>query len=153
MTEYFVPPVVEPDPNANATDLLIARVKATPKEPLFALPTANGGWTDLSCEDFLAQVVALAKGFIASGIEPGDKVGFMCKTRYEWTLVDFALWFSGAIMVPIYETSSPTQVKWNLTDSGATSIILETADHFAKFDEIRADIDAIVTSGRSTSET
>ena len=143
MTEYFVPPVVEPDPNANATDLLIARVKATPKEPLFALPTANGGWTDLSCEDFLAQVVALAKGFIASGIEPGDKVGFMCKTRYEWTLVDFALWFSGAIMVPIYETSSPTQVKWNLTDSGATSIILETADHFAKFDEIRADIDAI----------
>jgi len=140
VTEYFVPPVVEPDPDANATDLLVARVKASPKEALFALPTANGGWTDLSSEDFLAQVVALAKGFIASGIEPGDKVGFMCKTRYEWTLVDFALWFSGAIMVPIYETSSPTQVKWNLTDSGATSIILETADHFAKFDEIRADI-------------
>ena len=140
MTEYFVPPVVEPDPDANATDLLVARVKASPKEALFALPTANGGWTDLSAEDFLAQVVALAKGFVASGIQPGDKVGFMCKTRYEWTLVDFALWFSGAIMVPIYETSSPTQVKWNLTDSGASSIILETADHFAKFDEIRADI-------------
>jgi long-chain acyl-CoA synthetase len=143
VTEYFVPPVVEPDPDANATDLLIARVKATPKDALFALPTSNGGWTDLSSEDFLAQVVALAKGFIASGIEPGDKVGFMCKTRYEWTLVDFALWFAGAIMVPIYETSSPTQVKWNLTDSGATSIILETADHFAKFDEIRADISGI----------
>jgi long-chain acyl-CoA synthetase len=143
VTEYFVPPVVEPDPDANATDLLIARVKATPKDALFALPTSNGGWTDLSSEDFLAQVVALAKGFIASGIEPGDKVGFMCKTRYEWTLVDFALWFAGAIMVPIYETSSPTQVKWNLTDSGATSIILETADHFAKFDEIRADISDI----------
>jgi long-chain acyl-CoA synthetase len=143
VTEYFVPPVVEPDPDANATDLLVARVKATPKDALFALPTANGGWSDLSAEDFLAQVVALAKGFIANGIEPGDKVGFMCKTRYEWTLVDFALWFSGAIMVPIYETSSPTQVKWNLTDSGATSIILETADHFAKFDEIRADIAGI----------
>jgi len=140
VTEYFVPPVVEPDPDANATDLLVARVMASPKEALFALPTANGGWTDLSAEDFLAQVVALAKGFVASGIQPGDKVGFMCKTRYEWTLVDFALWFSGAIMVPIYETSSPTQVKWNLTDSGASSIILETADHFAKFDEIRADI-------------
>ena len=143
MTEYFVPPVVEADPSANATDLLVDRVKASPKEALFALPTANGGWSDLSGEEFLAQVVALAKGFIASGIEPGDKVGFMCKTRYEWTLVDFALWFSGAIMVPIYETSSPTQVKWNLTDSGATSIILETADHFAKFDEIRADLDDI----------
>jgi len=143
VTEYFVPPVVEPDPDANATDLLLSRVKATPSEPLFALPTADGGWSDLTSQEFLAQVVALAKGFIASGIEPGDKVGFMCKTRYEWTLVDFALWFSGAIMVPIYETSSPAQLQWNLTDSGATAIIVETADHFAKFDEIRGDIAAI----------
>jgi len=143
VTEYFVPPVVEPDPEANATDLLLSRVKATPTEPIFALPTANGGWSDLTAEDFLKQVVALAKGFVASGIEPGDKVGFMCKTRYEWTLVDFALWFSGAIMVPIYETSSPAQLQWNLTDSGATAIIVETADHFAKFDEIRGDIAAI----------
>jgi long-chain acyl-CoA synthetase len=143
VTEYFVPPVVEPDPDANATDLLIDRVKATPNEPLFALPTADGGWSDLTSAEFLRQVVALAKGFIASGVEPGDKVAFMCKTRYEWTLVDFALWFSGAIMVPIYETSSPTQVLWNLTDSGATSIIVETADHFAKFDEVRGDIDTI----------
>ena len=143
MTEYFVPPVVEPNPDANATDLLLSRVKATPSEPLFALPTADGGWSDLTSQEFLAQVVALAKGFIASGIEPGDKVGFMCKTRYEWTLVDFALWFSGAIMVPIYETSSPAQLQWNLTDSGATAIIVETADHFAKFDEIRGDIAAI----------
>jgi len=143
VTEYFVPPVVEPDPDANATDLLLSRVKATPSEPLFALPTADGGWSDLTSQEFLAQVVALAKGFVASGIEPGDKVGFMCKTRYEWTLVDFALWFSGAIMVPIYETSSPAQLQWNLTDSGATAIIVETADHFAKFDEIRGDIAAI----------
>ena len=140
MTEYFVPPVVEPDPSANATDLLVARVAATPDEPLFALPTANGGWSDVTGAEFLAQVVALAKGFAASGIQPGDKVGFMCKTRYEWTLVDFALWFSGAVMVPIYETSSPTQMMWNLTDSGATSIILESAGHFAKFDEIRGDL-------------
>ena len=143
MTEYFVPPVVEPDPSANATDLLIDRVAATPDEPLFALPTATGGWSDVTSAEFLAQVVALAKGFIASGIEPGDKVGFMCKTRYEWTLVDFALWFSGAIMVPIYETSSPTQLQWNLTDSGATSIIVESAGHFAKFDEIRGDVPVI----------
>jgi long-chain acyl-CoA synthetase len=143
VTEYFVPPVVEPDPSANATDLLVARVAATPNEPLFATPTATGGWSDVTSAEFLAQVVALAKGFIASGIEPGDKVGFMCKTRYEWTLVDFALWFSGAIMVPIYETSSPTQLHWNLTDSGATSIIVESATHFAKFDEIRGDVPTI----------
>lgn len=140
MTEYLVPPVVEPDPQANATDLLVKRVAADPNAALFALPTADGGWTDVSGAEFLRQVTALAKGFIASGIEPGDKVGFMCKTRYEWTLVDFALWFSGAVMVPIYETSSPAQVLWNLTDSGATAIMLETPDHFARFDEIQSEV-------------
>jgi long-chain acyl-CoA synthetase len=143
VTEYFVPPVVEADPDANATDLLVARVALTPDEALFAVPTASGGWSDITAAEFQRQVVALAKGFVASGIEPGDKVAFMCKTRYDWTLVDFALWFSGAIMVPVYETSSPTQLQWNLTDSGATAIILETADHFAKFDEIRADSPAV----------
>ena len=143
MTEYFVPPVVEADPNANASDLLVARVALTPDEPLFALPTASGGWSDVTAAEFQRQVVALAKGFVASGIEPGDKIAFMCKTRYEWTLVDFALWFAGAVMVPVYETSSPTQLLWNLTDSGATAIIVESADHFAKFDEIRADAPAV----------
>jgi len=139
VTEYFVPPVVEADPNANASDLLVARVALTPNEPLFAVPTTSGGWSDVTAAEFERQVVELAKGLVASGVEPGDKVGFMCKTRYDWTLVDFALWYAGAVMVPIYETSSPTQLQWNLTDSGATAIILETADHFAKFDEIRAD--------------
>ena len=139
MTEFIVPPVVEPDPNANATDLLVERVSKTPGDALFALPTADGGWEDVTAAEFLSQVVALAKGFIAAGIEPGDKVGFMCKTRYEWTLVDFGLWFAGAVMVPIYETSSPTQVLWNLTDSGATALILETPDHFARYDEIASD--------------
>jgi len=143
VTEYFVPPVVEADPTANASDLLVARAALTPNEPLFAVPTASGGWSDVTAAEFQRQVVALAKGLVASGIEPGDKVGFMCKTRYDWTLVDFALWFAGAVMVPIYETSSPTQLQWNLTDSGATAIILETADHFAKFDEIQADAPAV----------
>jgi long-chain acyl-CoA synthetase len=143
VTEYLVPPVVEPDPQANATDLLVARVAAAPSGVLFALPTASGGWSDVTAAEFLGQVVALAKGFVANGIEPGDKVGFMCKTRYEWTLVDFALWFAGAVMVPVYETSSPSQVQWILTDSGATSLIVETAGHFAKFDEVRSDVPAI----------
>jgi long-chain acyl-CoA synthetase len=143
VTEYITPAAVPADPEANATDLLVDRVKLDPQAALFALPTADGGWSDVTAGDFLAQVVALSKGFIAAGIEPGEKVGFMCKTRYEWTLVDFALWFSGAIMVPVYETSSPTQVQWNLTDSGATAMIVETADHFARFDEIRGDVPAV----------
>jgi long-chain acyl-CoA synthetase len=144
--ETFTPPVVVADPNANATDLLVERVAKTPNGTLFALPDGNGGWTDLSSSEFLSQVVALAKGFIASGIEPGDKVAFMCKTRYEWTLVDFGLWFAGAVMVPIYETSSPAQLLWNLSDSGAVAIITETADHYARFDEIRSDVPAVRSS-------
>jgi len=145
VTEHFVAPAVAADPEANATDLLVERVKADPSAVLFALPTNDGGWSDVTAQEFSDQVVALAKGFVAAGIEPGQKVGFMCKTRYEWTLVDFALWFAGAVMVPIYETSSPSQVQWNVTDSGATAMIVETADHFARFDEIRGDLPEITT--------
>ncbi|MGV8968949.1 MAG: AMP-dependent synthetase/ligase [Microbacteriaceae bacterium] len=143
MTEIFIPAVVPADPDANATDLLVKRVELTPNDPLFALPTAEGGWSDVSAAEFHSQVVALAKGFIASGIKPGDKVGFMCKTSYEWTLVDFALWFAGAVMVPIYETSAPSQILWNLTDSGSSAVIVETAEHFARLDEIRSDVPAV----------
>ncbi len=143
MKESFTPAVVEADPNANATDLLVDRVTATPNLAIFALPTADGGWSDVTAAEFHAQVIALAKGFVAAGIEPGDKVAFMCKTRYDWTLVDFALWFAGAVMVPIYETASPAQLLWNLTDSGAIGIITETPDHFARFDEIRSEAPAV----------
>jgi long-chain acyl-CoA synthetase len=141
--EYDVPAIVQADPNANTTDLLIDRVKATPDQALFALPTAEGGWQDVTSSEFLDQVRALAKGFVAAGIEPGDKIGMMCKTRYEWTLIDFAVWFAGAVLVPIYETSAPAQVLWNLTDSGAVGMITETPDHFARFDEIHADVPAV----------
>src|SRR5690606_10610851 len=108
--------------------------------------TADGGWKDVTSAEFLRQVIALAKGLVASGIQPGDKIGLMAKTRYEWTLIDFATWFAGAVLVPVYETSSPSQILWNLTDSGAVGMITETPDHFARFDEIRADAPAIKNS-------
>jgi long-chain acyl-CoA synthetase len=137
---YDVAALVEADPDANATDLLVNRVAATPDLPLFALPTGDGGWSDVTASEFLAQVRALSKGFVAAGIEPGDKIALMCKTRYEWTLIDFAVWFAGAVLVPIYETASPSQVQWNLEDSGAVAILTETPDHFARFDEVHADV-------------
>lgn len=140
MNEYFTPAVVDADPTANVTDLLVDRLAATPDSPLFSLPTADGGWSDLTTREFYDQVVALAKGFVAAGIQPGEKIGFMCKTRYEWTLVDFAAWFAGAVLVPIYETSAPAQIQYILTDSGASAVILETAEHFTRFDEIRSDV-------------
>ena len=146
MKQYDSPTLVQPAPNDNATDLLIGRVAKTPNLALFAIPTGDGGWTDVTAAEFLRQVIALSKGLIASGIEPGDKIGLMCKTRYEWTLIDFATWFAGAVLVPIYETSAPGQVQWNLSDSGAIAMISETADHFARFDEVRADLPLIRAS-------
>jgi long-chain acyl-CoA synthetase len=138
--ETFTPLVVQPDPDANITDLLIARVAQTPDNALFSVPAADGGWTDVTAAEFQAQVIALAKGFIAAGVTPGEKIGFMCKVRYEWTLVDFAIAYAGAIVVPVYETSSPSQIQYILNDSGATGIIVEGAEHFMRFDEIRGDV-------------
>ena len=166
MEEFSVPAVVKADPDANATDLLLARAAATPDAPLFAVPDGDDGWSEITVAEFLHRVRATAKGLIANGIKPGDKIGFMCKTRYEWTVVDFATWFAGAILVPIYETSAPSQVQWNLSDSGAVAVILETADHFAKFDEVHpdlplinqvwqidlGDLDKIVASGAAVSD-
>lgn len=140
MKEYSVPAMVEADPNANTTDLLVDRVKATPNKAIFALPRPDGTWEDVTASEFERQVIALAKGFVAAGIQPGDKIALMAKTRYEWTLIDFAMWYAGAILVPIYETSAPAQILWYLSDSGAIGFIGETPDHYARFDEVRADL-------------
>ena len=139
MVQFEVPAIVPADPQANVTDLLVDRVKATPQLALFAVPDGEG-WRDITATEFHTQVIALAKGLAAAGIEPGDKVGFIARTTYDWTLVDFALFFAGAVMVPIYETSSPTQIAWNLTDSGAIACITESADHSARVEEIRAEV-------------
>jgi len=90
---------------------------------------SSGTWADITNAEFLADVRALAKGLMASGVGLGDRVAIMSKTRYEWTLVDFAIWTAGAVPVPIYETSSAEQVSWIVRDSGAAAVILETPTH------------------------
>ena len=142
MTEFTIPAVVPADPDANITDLLVERVKETPNRALFAVPDGSG-WRDITAAQFHEQVIALAKGLVAAGIEPGDKVGFIARTTYDWTLVDFALFFAGAVMVPIYETSSSSQIAWNLADSGAVACIVESEDHAARLEEVRGDLPLI----------
>lgn len=138
MRTYDVDPIVVSSNNANITDLLIDRVKATPKLPLFALEKSEGEWHDVSGEDFLNQVRSVAKGLIASGVQPGQAVAIMSKTRYEWTLIDFAIWFAGAVSVPIYESSSPTQMQWILSDSDSVALFLETSEHQERFESIKS---------------
>ncbi|GEP48360.1 long-chain fatty acid--CoA ligase [Microbacterium saccharophilum] len=140
--QFEVPAIVPADPQANVADLLAERVKATPSLALFAVPEGDG-WRDITAAEFEREVIALAKGLAASGIQPGDKVGFIARTTYHWTLVDFALFYAGAVMVPIYETSSAAQVSWILSDSGAIAVIAESAEHAARIAEIRAEVPLI----------
>jgi long-chain acyl-CoA synthetase len=134
-----MPAVVPADPQANATDLLVDRVKQSPTGVLFGIQRGDS-WVEVSTIEFYQQVVALAKGFVAAGVAPGDRVGFMCRTRYEWTLVDFAMWFAGGVLVPIYETSAPSQIEWIVSDSGATEIIFETEEMKSRFDEVSSSL-------------
>ena len=139
MVQFEVPAIVPADPDANVADLLAKRVEATPDRALFSVPQGDG-WRDITAADFETAVIALAKGFAAAGIQPGEKVGFLARTTYEWSLVDFALFYAGAVMVPIYETSSPSQIQWILEDSGAIALLVESPEHFARVDEVRGDL-------------
>lgn len=129
MREFSVPLQVVSPPETNTTDLLLEQAAKASNPALFSVRGADGGWTPITATEFLADVRRLAKGFAASGVQPGDRVGIMARTRYEWTLVDFALWFAGAVPVPVYETSSPSQVAWILSDSGAVGIVVEAPRH------------------------
>ena len=129
MQEISVPAQVVSPGTMNTTDFVLRQAKLASNPALFSRRNEDHVWVDISAKKFHADVCALAKGLIASGIEVGERVGIMARTRYEWSLVDFAIWFAGAVSVPIYETSSPSQVAWNLGDSAAVAVFAETAAH------------------------
>nr|WP_204342685.1 AMP-dependent synthetase/ligase [Micromonospora terminaliae] len=89
----------------------------------------TGAWIDVTCRQFRDEVVAVARGLVAAGVAPGDRVALMSRTRYEWTLFDYAIWAAGAVTVPIYETSSAEQAAWILADSGAVAVVVESTAH------------------------
>ena len=111
--------------DSNTTDLLLKVRRENPSLALYAVKDAGGAWQDITAAEFVAEVSELAKGLIAVGVEPGDSVAVMSRTRYEWTLVDLAIMFAGGVTVPIYETSSRSQVEWILADSGAAHVFVE----------------------------
>ena len=100
-------------------------------------------WVPVTAAEFDAQVRELALGFVASGVQPGDRVALMAKTSYEWTLVDAALWSAGAVTVPVYETSSTEQLAWILTDSGAVAAVLGGRGHAARLAELDGRLPAL----------
>src|SRR3989440_9287386 len=119
--------------NANLADVVFRRAAEQPQAVVLRRPSGPSGvageWTDVTASQFSGEVIALAKGLIAAGVEPGDRVALMSHTRYEWTLIDYAIWTAGAVTVPVYETSSAEQAEWILSDSGARACFVETASY------------------------
>jgi len=126
--DNVVAPLLEPTTVGNLAETVVRNATEAPARVLFA-KRAGSAWTDVTAAEFRREVDALAKGLLAAGIGLGDRVGLMSRTRYEWTLADYAIWTVGGVTVPVYETSSPDQVAWILEDSGAVAIFVETPAH------------------------
>ena len=138
MKSYDIEPLVVSAETENITDLLEVRVRKTPNLPLYAVESKPGQWSDITAKDFHGKVIALAKGLVAAGIQPGQAVAIMSRTRFEWTLIDFAIWYAGAVSVPIYESSAPSQMEWILSDSDSVALFVENAEHLDRFEQIKA---------------
>ncbi len=135
MQEYSTPTLLELDADACLLDAVVAHAADSPDAVVFTR-RVDGGWEPVTAREFAVEVRALAAGLVARGVQAGDRVALMSRTRYEWTLCDYAIWTAGAVTVPVYETSSAEQVQWNLADSGAVLAILESPAHRATYDEV-----------------
>ena len=129
MRESSRPPLVEVDPARHLAQLVVDNAREAPDAVSFRRPDGSGGWSAVTAAAFREEVEGLARGLVAAGVEPGDRVALLSRTRYEWTLVDFAIWTAGAVTVPVYESSSRDQVAWVLEDSGARCVVVETEAH------------------------
>jgi long-chain acyl-CoA synthetase len=123
-------------PQGNLTDDVVRNGTRHPHAVSFS-SSRDGTWYDVTAAEFLTQVRAVARGLVASGVGIGDRVALCSRTRYEWTLLDYAIWFAGAVGVPIYETSSVGQMEWILSDSGASALVVETEAHLRQVDALR----------------
>jgi long-chain acyl-CoA synthetase len=128
MQEYASPIAVAEPTSGNLTDMLWENERDFPDSVVFSRRD-GAQWQDVTSSQFADQVRALAAGLVASGVQVGDRVGLMSRTRYEWALTDFAIWTAGGVTVPIYETSSAEQVEWILSDSGAVAVVVENDGH------------------------
>ncbi|MGC4112380.1 MAG: AMP-dependent synthetase/ligase [Nocardioides sp.] len=137
MREYSAPMDVEIPATGNLTDDIVANASEAPEAVVFSRRTPDG-WEGVTAAEFLAEVRGVAKGLVAAGVGVGDRVALISKTRYEWTLVDYAIWFAGAVTVPVYETSSADQIEWILGDSTAVAVVAEGPEHTARVAERRS---------------
>jgi long-chain acyl-CoA synthetase len=125
MNEIAIPPLVPAAIAGNLTNLIAERAWFEPERIMMSRPLGDG-WQPVTAREVEEEIRATAKGLIASGVQIGDRVAIMARTRYEWTILDFAIWFAGGVVVPVYDTSSAEQIDWILNDSHSVGIIVET---------------------------
>ncbi|MGW4235554.1 AMP-dependent synthetase/ligase [Streptomyces sp. NPDC004749] len=129
MREITVPPLPAAPHVGGLADIVFEHALEDPERAALGVKDATGRWRDMSAAEFRDEVLALAKGLLAQGVRFGDRVAIMSRTRYEWTLFDFALWAVGALPVPVYPTSSAEQVHWMLHDAEVSACVVEHEDH------------------------
>jgi long-chain acyl-CoA synthetase len=140
--EFATQLYAEPAPEENLAGMVVANATEAPDGIAFRRRTGDE-WSDVTWRQFHEEVTGVAKGLMQAGVQAGDRVGLMSKTRYEWTLVDFAIWYAGAVAVPIYETSSSEQVAWILGDSEAVAVVAETSEHEDTIGEVKGELGAL----------
>ncbi|WP_159847085.1 AMP-dependent synthetase/ligase [Nocardia sp. CY41] len=136
MREFEVPASYTIPDDANNSDNIFRHAEQSPNAVLFNVPNGSGGWRDVTAAEFAKTVTGVAKGLIASGLELGDRVAIMAPTRYEWAVLDFAIWTAGGCTVAIYDSSAAEQAKWILQDSATKLLILDSDKHRKVIDEI-----------------
>ncbi|MCO1574648.1 long-chain fatty acid--CoA ligase [Crossiella sp. SN42] len=139
MREFTAAPRYPVPAHGGVVELVYGNAAAEPGREAFRRKV-DGRWVPVTAGEFAEQVTAVARGLLAGGIAAGDRVGLLSSTRYEWTLLDFALWAVGAVPVPVYVTSSAEQIQWILADSGAAAVLVETAEHEAVVDGLRPEL-------------
>ncbi|WP_026321973.1 AMP-dependent synthetase/ligase [Salinispora fenicalii] len=142
MRESTSPPLYVVPEKGGLADLIASNAAEEPDAPAFHRKV-DGRWEPVSAAEFYTEVTDLARGLMAKGVERGDRVGLLSGNRYEWSLVDFALWVIGAAPVPIYLTSSPEQIEWILGDSGAVAVVVEAEAHENVIQEMRGKLPAL----------
>ena len=146
MREFSIPALAVIPATANLAEAVFRRAAEQPQAVIMRRPGPSGpsgSWLDVTASQFAGEVVAVAKGLVAAGIRPGDRVALMSHTRYEWTLIDYAIWTAGAVTVPVYETSSAEQAEWILNDSGARACFVETAAYEQAIGSLRDQVPAL----------
>ncbi|WP_280476085.1 AMP-dependent synthetase/ligase [Nocardia asiatica] len=138
MREFEVPASYTIPDDANNSDNVFRHAEQAPNTVLFNVPNGSGGWQDVTAAEFAKTVTGVAKGLIASGLDFGDRVAIMAPTRYEWAVLDFAIWAAGGCTVAIYDSSAAEQAKWILQDSATKLLIVDSDKHREVIDEIEA---------------